>query len=177
MGAAVAANPLMAAGAGVGAIGAYQQGQTNAAALRYQAQVARNNQMMAEAYARNAEESGNVEAQVSQVRTGQRVGAVAATAAANGLDVSSGSPLRLTADTLTMGQFDAAMIRHNAEMAAYGYRVRGQNYASDAALEDWAATGAATAGELNAVGSIITGGAAISNRWAQMQQAGMYGAG
>ena len=44
--------------------------------------------------------------------------------AANGVDLSSGSPLDILGDTAMYGELDALTIRSNAEREAYGYRVQ-----------------------------------------------------
>jgi hypothetical protein len=101
-------------GAGVSAYSAYESGQAQQDAARYQAAVARNNQIIADQYAAAEVAKGQRLEDMKRLETAQRQGAVKAAAAANGLDVDRGSPLRLQEDTALLGEFDAQTIRSNA---------------------------------------------------------------
>lgn len=160
------------AGTVISAIGAYQQGQAQKGQNEYQAAVARNNQILAEQYAKSAEQRGNVMAQQKQMELARRQGSIKAAIGASGLDVG-GSGSRLEDDTQMMGDLDVRTIRYNAAKEAYGFRTQGTTYAGQAQLDDAAAANAASGGNLGALGSIISGGAQVSDKWARYKQAGV----
>lgn len=163
---------IAAAGSAVvGAYSSYESGQSQKDAARYQAAVARNNQIYAEQYAQAEIAKGQRMEDMKRTETAQREGAVKVAAAASGLDVDSGSPLRLQEDTARLGEFDALTIRSNAQRAAYGYRVQGSNYAAQAQLDDMSAENASRMGALGAWSSIIGGASSVSSKWAGYQQA------
>ncbi len=122
-----------------------QQAGAQAGMANYQAQVARNNQMIAENYAQRALQQGQVDEQNQRFKTAAALGSQRASLASQGGDVNSGSPLDLQADTARMGEYDAQAVRSNAGLKAYGYRVQAYNNAADAgrydlqAADTWAA--------------------------------------
>lgn len=160
------------AGAAVSAYSSYESGQAQSDMARYQAAVARNNQVYAEQYAQAETAKGQRLEDMKRQETAQREGAVKAAAAASGLDVDSGSPLRLQEDTARLGEFDALTIRSNSARAAYGYRVQGTNYAAQAQLDDMQSDNASRMGTLGMWSSIIGGASTVSGRWATYKQAG-----
>lgn len=170
-----AAIPLLVASTVVSAYGAYEQGQAGKRAGEYQAQVAKNNQLIAQQYAQREEQKGIVEEQAKRQQTAQQEGAIQAIAAGNGLDVSSGSPWRLQIDTAQLGELDASTIRNNAALAAYGYRVKGMNFGAEADLASARATESSRAGALGAFSSIIGGSAGVADKWAKYKSTGVSG--
>lgn len=157
----------------IGGEAAYEAGQSQKRAAEYQAAVARNNAMLAEQYAQVEVQKGQRLEEAKRIETAQREGAVRAAAAASGLDVDSGSPLRLQEDTAKLGEYDALTIRDAASRAAYGYRVKGVDYAAQAQLDDMRASDASHAGALGMWSSIIGGASSVSSKWAGFQQQGL----
>jgi len=170
---------LMAAGAAVSAVSAYQQGQSQKAAMNYQAQVARNNQLIAGQYATMEIQKGQQLEEQKRLETAQQEGAIRASAGASGLDpnAAGSSPLRLQGDTAMLGEQDALTIRANAQRAAYGYTVQGLNYSGQATLDEMGATSAARSGALGAFSSIIGGASAVGSKWLEYKNQGqpIYG--
>jgi hypothetical protein len=175
MGLAVASLVMSGVGALVQMNAARQQADAQSRADQYQAAVAQQNQQIANQYAAMETARGEQLAQQKQTETAQRVGAVTATAGANGLDTGSGSALRLTNDTYAMGDLDARTIRYNAQKAAYGYQVQGTSYGNQANLDMMAANDASNAGNLGAFSAIINGGASVSDKWLRYKQVGALG--
>ena len=134
-----------------------QQAAAQAGMANYQAQLARNNQMIAEAYARRAEQQGQVDEQNQRFRSAALIGSQRAALASQGGDVDSGSPLDIQTDTARAGEYDAQAIRNNAALKAYGYRLQGYNAAADAGRYDAQAANA-TAALPFGVGSSLLGG-------------------
>ena len=145
---------------------ASQKANAEAAMAGYQAQVARNNQMIAEGYAQRAEQQGRVDGQNQRFKAAALIGSQRAALASQGGDINSGSPLDIVGDTARAGEFDAQTIRNNAALKAYGYRVQGYNNAADAGRYDLAA--ANTMGALPyAIGSsLLSGAKSIDNKFA-----------
>lgn len=158
------------AGTAVSAYGAYESGQSQQAAGRYQAAVAQNNKIIADQYAQAEIQKGQALEQQKRQETAQREGAVRAGAAASGLDLDSGSPLRLQEDTAKLGELDAQTIRYNANAAAYGYKVQGLNFAAQAQADEMGAENAARAGNLGMWSSIMGGASSVAGKWADWQR-------
>lgn len=161
-----------AGGSIIGAAGAKQMSEATAAENSYKAAVARNDSIIAEQAAQAAEQRGSRLAQMKQLDTASRIGAVTAAAGGAGLDPSSGSALRLAEDTRAMGELDARTIRYNAGREAYGFRAQGTSYQAQAQLDEMGAENALHAGKLEEVGSIIGGGAGVADKWARFKQVG-----
>lgn len=162
-----------AAGTAVSAYSSYEQGKAQQQQALYQSAVALNNQKIAQQYATAELQKGDVQEQEKRQQTAQAISAERAAVGANGLDVNTGSPLRLQADTAAVGELDAQTIRNNAQRAAYGYEVQGMNFAANAGLEESAAANAARFGALGAFSSIIGGATTVSNRWLTFRNAGI----
>lgn len=164
---------MSAVSGGIAAYSAHETGVAQAQANAYSAAVARNNQEIANQYATAELQKGAVMEQTKRQETAQREGAIRAAAGASGLDVNTGSPLRLQTDTAMLGEEDALTIRNNAERAAYGYRTEGLNYAARAQMNDMAGENALRSGSLGMWSSIIGAASSTSSRWAGFKQAGV----
>lgn len=160
------------AGAAVGAAGAISASNSQAAALNYQAQVAANNQKVANYEAENATEAGNVSVENQQLQTARVIGGERAAAGANGIDPNSGSALGLQASSAIVGQQDALTIRANSARTAYGYTVAGLSDQAQGALDTSAASNASTAGVYGAFGSILSGASTVGPKWNAYLNAG-----
>ncbi len=160
-------------GAGVSAAGAYSTGQANSASAGYQAQVARNNAIIAEQNAQFELQKGNVETENQNYKTRALVGTQKATQAANGLDVNSGSPLDVRRSTTELGHLDALTLLNNAAAKAAGYRAAGANYTAEAGLDEMKASSAKKAGAFSVASSLIGGVSSVSDKWLTYQQKGI----
>jgi hypothetical protein len=119
------------ASVGLQAFGSYQQSQSTKSAYEYQSAIARNNAITAEYQAEDAIKRGQIAEEQQRRKTMMLKGTQTARLAANGIDISEGSPLQILSDTDWMGEQDALTIRDNANREAWGYRVQGQNQSSD----------------------------------------------
>lgn len=170
--AAVSLGATIASGV-VSAIGAISQGQQQSQMYAYQAAVSRNNQILTERAAVDAEQRGAID-EANQGRATAEVVARQRTAlAANGVDVNSGSAVDLQSGTAAIGQQAANNIRQNAIKEAYGYRTQGVNYANDAALADQASSNARSNGYMNAFGSILGAGSSVADKWYKFNSVGV----
>ena len=150
---------------GVSLFGALQSADAQSASAAYQAQVARNNQIIAEQNAQSAEDVGLVREQDQRQKTASLIGTQRATLAAAGLDPNSGSPLDLQSDSASLGELDAQTIRHNAGLEAYGYQSQASNFAAQAQLDDAQSSWATATGFTNVLGKGIGDGLSFSNKW------------
>lgn len=155
---------LMIGSTVMGAAGAVQQGKAANASAKYNAQVADMNAKIAERQARDAVQRGAMEEQQQRMKTSQIIGKQKAAMAANGVDLTFGSPLDTLVDTATMGELDALTIRSNAYREERDIRQQGLNSSSQAGLLRAEGRSARTGGFMNAFGTVLGGGAdAFSN--------------
>lgn len=165
----------VSAGAAVGglalnAAGKMKGGQAGGAASAYQAQVARNNAIALRQMADRTEQGGMVNADVASLRSAANVGAIKAKQGASGLKVNKGSAVDVRAGAAAAGKFDAETVLRNANLQAYGYRVRANQEEAGAGLSDMAGAQAQSAGTIGAAGSLL--GAASSIPWTSIFKGG-----
>lgn len=154
---------LMAGTTLIGAYGQVQQAQATASANRYTAQVQDMNARLADRQARDAIERGKVEEQRKRLEVARIKGAQTAAMAANGVDVTFGSPLDTLVDTAVAGELDALTIRTNAAREAYEHEVDATGKRASAKLSRMSASAASKAGYLEAAGTILGGGAKMTS--------------
>ena len=153
---------LMIASTVAGGFAQIQAGNAQAAAANYNAQVAEMNATLADRAARDALERGAREEQQKRMETSALQGRQRAAMAANGVDLTFGSPLDTLVDTATLGELDALTIRRNAAREAYDIEAQGVNYRADATLSRMNAKAARTGGYLSAGGTVLAGGADVA---------------
>lgn len=158
----------------IGAVGAIQQGNAAAEAQRYNAKVADMNAELSRRRAKDATERGARAEQQKRQEIAALKGKQVAAMAANGVDLSFGSPLDTIVDTAMLGELDALTIRKNAANENYDYRVQAENGRADAVLSRMNADAAQTGGYLNAAGTIL-GGASTAYSQYKKPTIGAYG--
>lgn len=141
----------------LGAAGAMQQAQATADANNYNAKVQDMNAKLADRRAKDAIERGAKEEQRKRNQVSQIKGQQQAAMAANGVDLTFGSPLDTLTDTAVMGELDALTIRTNANREAYDYKVDAVNKRSGATMSRMSASAAKTGGYLDALGTVLGG--------------------
>lgn len=154
----------------LGGIGALGQSQAQAANAEFQAQVARNNQKVAEQNAGLAIQTGEEKATARGLAEAAQLGHVKASQAASGLDINVGSPVDVRAAQAKFGRLDALTEMNNAQLQAYGYRTQATNYLAQSYLDTAEAKQARAAGPLNFASSLIGGAGTAFNRFSWMQQ-------
>jgi hypothetical protein len=161
-------------GAGVQAVGAYNQAKGEQAALRAQAQVEANNAQLSEWQAQDAIARGDMAAGEVIQRGAQIKGSQRAAFAANGVDLGYGSALEIITDTDYLTAVDASQVQNNAAREAWGYRVQADQ-ATDRAR---AATNGANQVRpwLSAGTSLLTSATAASRTWYGGNKSGGAGA-
>lgn len=146
----------------MGAYGQIQQAQATASANRYTAQVQDMNARLADRQARDALERGKLEEQRKRQEVARIKGIQTAAMAANGVDVTFGSPLDTLVDTAVAGELDALTIRTNAAREAHDYEVDATGKRASAKLSRMSANSASKGGYLDAFGTILGGGAKMA---------------
>ena len=153
--------------------GIQQQASAQSSAFNYQAQVARNNAVIAQQNAERTQQAGDVAAQNKLIETGQRTAAIRAVAGASGVDANTGSPLNLQESNQKLGTLDALTIRNNAARAAYGYQVQGMSQTAQAGLDVASGANAVTGGQYAGAGSLVGSAGTVSDRWLTYQSRGL----
>jgi len=126
----------------------------------YNAQVARNNAVIAGYAADDAQRRGDLEANRVQRQTSQMVGSQRAGFAAKGLDISDGTPGDIIDQTNFFGKIDSDTARYNGRLEAYGKRVQAQNFNSSAGAAEYN-------GKMAATGDLLSGASSVAGNWYQ----------
>jgi hypothetical protein len=150
--------PAMAAvSAVISAVGTVASTQASAAQASYQAQVARNNQIIAQRNAVDALKRGDVEEDKVRQRTASILGQQRARLAGQGSALDEGSPLDIQMDTAGLGELDSLTTRSNYRREAYAQEVQAMNYGAQASLYDSKARTSLLSSWLSAGGSLLGG--------------------
>lgn len=138
----MAALPLVMqiGGMAMAAYSAYTTSANNKAAYNYQAQVNRNNAMIAEWNAQDIERRGQQDLIDLRRRTAALKGTQTATLAGRGIDLSEGSALNILTDTEYLGAQDELTVKTNTKKNAWAARVEGNNHTANAGLLDFRAS-------------------------------------
>jgi hypothetical protein len=149
----------------VSAIGAMKQGQAQADAANYQAQVARNNEIISLQQANLARQDGATKAQQQDLKAAQTLGTQKAVLGASGVDIESGSAREVVASQNELARLDALTVQSNAERKAWGFDVEASNQKAQAGLYRMQAKNAKEAGMLNAFSSLLGGFGKVAGKW------------
>jgi hypothetical protein len=142
---AVALPFIMIAGAAISAVGAVRQAQAASAASDYNAKLAEQNAEVATA-------QGNAAAEAQARDAQRRIGAAVATYGASGVQVDTGSPTDVLADSARNASLDNLTIKYNAKLRALGLQAQ-------AGLDRANAANSEQAGYLNATSQLLSGAA------------------
>lgn len=150
----------------VQAVNAYSTGQNEARAIRgkaaYDSMMARSNERLSLMNADDATKRGDLAAGKVRRDASRTLGAQKVNAAAQGLDINSGSAADLQAETQNMSEADINTIKNNAWREAWGYRVQANNYEGQARMTEiggkYGAKATALTGGIQAAGYIAQGG-------------------
>lgn len=103
-------------------------------AADFEAAVLRNNQTLAERAADDAIVRGRISEGIKRQEVNQLIGIQRAALAGAGIEVDTGSALAVTTDTAGIGEFEAQVVRANAEREAFDLRVDASNLGAQAQL-------------------------------------------
>lgn len=102
----------------------------------YNKQIADYNAKIAEYQAQDAITRGELAVDRQRKGVKQLIGSQRASLAAQGVDVNEGSAVDLQADTAYQGEYDALMIRNNAALEAWGFKVQAWNATEQGKMAD-----------------------------------------
>jgi len=154
---------IQVAGAGLSAATAFSNSRSTRSAYEAQAQVARNNAVIAGWQADDALARGDRAVSLQRSKTRQLKGAQRAAMAANGVDLNQGSALNILSDTELFGQMDADTIADNTAKEAWALRNQAAGYTDAAAA---AAARASSESPLMATaGSLLSSAGRVAGRW------------
>jgi hypothetical protein len=157
----------------MGAIGGISQGNAAAAQANYQAQVARNNQLIAQQNAEYASNVGETQAQAQDLKNRQQLGQIAAAQSASGLSFDSPTMQDVRTGSANVLRMDTVNTAQNAQLRSRAYDAQAANYGAQADLYGSAASDARRAGTFNAFGSLLSGGSQFAAKWDRYQSAGL----
>lgn len=120
--------------------------------------VAKYNAEVQENAAKDARQRGAIEAAEHQDKVRRMIGTQMATAGANGLLTSTGTPLDIMTDTAGMGKLDALRILDNANRQARGYE-------DQAKLTKIEGDNARTAGYFGAASAVLGGASKVAGTY------------
>lgn len=140
--------------AGAAAAGSVVKGVGSADAASYQATVARNNATIARQNAGYSAAAGSAEVTQEGLKTRAAGANVRAGLAANGLDVSTGSPADVQVGQREIGGLDTATVASRAAEQVYGYQTQATSYDAQANLDSAQVPFDIAGGALGAVGSL-----------------------
>jgi hypothetical protein len=162
------------AGAAISVVSTIANANAASEQAKYQAAVARNNQIIANNAALEAEEAGKAREFQARQAARKLEGRQRAVLAGNGVEVNTGSALDITEDTAAQGELDALNIRSQAEREAIGYRNQGNAFGADAMMRDRAGANALTSGYLTAGGQLLTGTGTVAQKWYNYRKEGVF---
>ncbi len=185
----------MLAGGLLGAFGAFQEGKADAEAAEYQAQVARNNVVYAQAQAAELERRAELNAETARARgrhmqlqraleAREMIGRQKTVLAANGVELGSESAIAIISDEAALAMLDQETIRVNAEREAIAIQTgamdqamavqqQARNFDAEANLLQSRAAYSTQAGFMNAGASLLTTAGNIGTTAWQFQQQGV----
>lgn len=159
-------------GGGIAAYGAIQSSEAQSASLKYQAQVAANNAIIANQNAAQTTQSGEALSSAQAMKTRQNAGAIVAAQSASGVDLSSPSSVDVRSSAAQLGELDALTIRSNTARQAYGYETQASSDIGQQGADVAGAQNAQVAGGINATASLLSGVSGAASKYAQWSQTG-----
>lgn len=145
--------------------GQMKGGQSSSAQMQYQAAVARNNAAALRMMADRTVQGGLVNADITSLRGAAKVGAVKAKQGASGINVNKGSAVDVRAGLAQSNKFDAETVLRNADLTAWGYRVKADQEEQQANLYSMGAGGAAAGGTRAGIGTLLETATALPWNW------------
>lgn len=173
----VASVAATALSTGIGVASSIQQSKAQQAQAEYQADVARENQKLAEQQASAQRREGYENMIAKRQETAKLIGRQRAAAGASGATVDVGSNVDLQADTASQGEIDAINLYNQGLDKGYNSEIQAWNYGSQASAYDSQASNSASSGWMNAAGTALGGIASIGSTWGKYSSTQTSGSG
>ena len=165
--AAISAGAALA-GAATEAVGTIAQGHAASSEASYQAQVARNNAVMAQQKAAYSTEAGEAQAQEKSLQNAGQLGEIKTAQAANDIDVNSGSAVNVQESQRELGEYGSETTLNNALLQAYGYQTEATGFQATAGLEQTEASQAPIGAALSATGGLLSNASSVGTNWLKL---------
>lgn len=159
-------------GVGASTVGAYYNALGQKSTLDAQAHISETNAKLADMSAQSAMLSGQRQEQAVKLNTAQVKSSQRAAFAANGVDLSSTTPVAVLTTTDVLGETDAATVAANAMRTAFGYQAQGVSYRNQA-LSERAASKSINP-FFSAAGTLIAGAGTVSESWYKLKKEGAF---
>lgn len=140
----------------------------------YQAGIAKQNEKFQRWNAKEAIRSGETEAMQLGQKQAQRMGMIRAAQGASGVDMNSGTSVKVRESQEMVDRADQAMVRKNAMKKAYAYEVAAAGEDAQAKLYGMAADNALIEGKYEKISSLIGAASSVSSKWTQAKSAGVF---
>ncbi len=148
---------VMVIGTIIQAQGEKDEGAAAKQAADYRSAVARNNAILAERAAGDAEARGQIESDLRRRMGRQQIGRATVQLASGGQVVNQGSALDLVVDIAEITELDALTITNVSAREALNFRQQGSNFQNDAEFLTLQGKNAKKAADTKALGTLITG--------------------
>jgi hypothetical protein len=149
----------------LGLVGGLVSAAGASATGNYEAQVARNNEIIANQNAQYAREAG-MQAATNQSRAGAaKEAAVVGGLAASGVDINTGSAVDVIAGQRETNKLDTETVENKAELTAYGYTTQAVNYEAQARQDELSGQVGATSGLISGIGSLAGSASSLPFNW------------
>lgn len=159
-------------GAGLSSVGAYYNAQGQKTALNSTADIADVNSKIANMSAQSALLSGQREEQAVDLNTAKIKATQKTAFAANGIDLSSQTPVNVLTTTDVVGRIDANTVAANALRTAFGYQTQSLSYSNQASGARTAASGISP--DLAATTSLVGSAGRVADSWYKLNKVGAF---
>ena len=160
----------------VAGISQFQQQRQEAddaeAEANYRAQVDQQNAKRAEYMAQDALARGAEDERKERIRGRLLQGEMVAALAQNGMDPYSGSGLEMFVDQAGTNEQNSLDVRNSAQREAQDYRIRANQFTSNAALTKIAGENTAKKKRYQATGSLLSTAGEVATKWNSYKTAG-----
>lgn len=160
---------------GVSLVGGIQQASAASDAAKYQAQVARNNQIISEQNAQYAISAAEAKAQAEDLKQRALLGSIEAAQGASGIAFDSPSLEQIRESQAQVGRLSTRTVYNEGQLVALGQKQRASQYGSDAELTSARSSSARTAGYIGAGTSLLSGASSFSDKWMKFRYVGVEG--
>lgn len=161
-------------GSFLGAKGAEDTAGAQAQMFQYKAGMALMNQRINKQNAQFARDAGDINAEEAGLKDAQNIAETKVKQSASGLDVNTGSNATTRESQAYAAKFDQDAIHFDAAKTAYGYEAKAAGDEAEANLDMFAASNAKTAGDINAMSSILGGVSSVATKWSQASTSGLF---
>lgn len=160
-----------------GFMGAMQQGEAAAGAARYQAQVARNNEIIATNNAQYAAQAGANRAQAQDLKNRAVMGQIEAAQGASGIDFGSETSEDVRRSARALGRLDTQTLYNNALLNVRNAQAQATGFRAQAGLDEFEARNAKSGAMLKGLGSLLGGATSFADKWQSYSNKGVAGFG